>query len=103
MGLMIVTGRVRPDAVARLEEAAAKMFAAINAHQPPGVRYASCKIAGSTTFVAILELEAEDGQNPLMAIPEFAEFQQFLPTCLAEEPTLQPATVVGSYRLFGSW
>lgn len=37
---------------------------------------------------------------PLQAIPEFREFQERLPQWLAEPPTVEQLTVIGSYELF---
>ncbi|HEY7045772.1 MAG TPA: hypothetical protein VH373_01030 [Jatrophihabitantaceae bacterium] len=103
MSVMMVRTQVRPDRVADVEAAVQKTFAAIDAAQPQGVRYASTKLADGVTFVVLLELpgDADPGANPLMAIPEFAELQANLKGWLAGPPTAEPLQVVGSYRLFG--
>jgi len=53
--------------------------------------------------VVLLELAGDlgPGDNPLNAIPEFAEMQANLKEWLAGAPTAEPLQVVGSYRLFG--
>jgi hypothetical protein len=99
MSAMMVRGTVKPECVADAEAAVRTMFEAIEKAQPDGVRYASCRLADGVTFVALLEL-ANGNDNPLAAIPEFQAFQQRLPEWLAERPTPEQATVVGSYRLF---
>jgi hypothetical protein len=38
--------------------------------------------------------------NPLAALPAFVEFQENLKQWMAEPPTVEQLTVVGSYRLF---
>lgn len=100
MSVLTIQAKVREENIADAEAAARKMFAAIDAAQPQGVRYASGKLADGVTFLVLLELE-EEGQNPLVAIPEFAEFQENLKDWIAEPPVPSPMEVVGSYRLFG--
>jgi hypothetical protein len=49
--------------------------------------------------VALFELE--DGvDNPLAALPAVVEFQENLKQWMAEPPTVEQMTVVGSYRSF---
>jgi hypothetical protein len=99
MTVMMLRATVKDEHVAEVEEAATKMFAAIEAAGLDGVRYASCRAADGVTYVALLELE--DGiENPLPTIPEFRTFQAALPQWLAGPPTPEQLTVVGSYRLF---
>jgi hypothetical protein len=102
MSVLMVTARVNADNVKDVEAAAQRMFAALHKEQPPGVRYASCKLPDGVTFVALLELEQDGGTNPLFAIPEFVEFQEGLKGWMAEPPSPSRMDVVGSYRLFGS-
>jgi hypothetical protein len=49
--------------------------------------------------VILLQL-TEGTDNPLAALPEFQQFQQSLKGQLAEPPTQDQLTVVGSYGLF---
>lgn len=95
----MVQAKVKAERVADVDEAARTMFAAIERAQPTGVRYASCRLSDGVTYVALLELD--DGvENPLLALPEFRAFQDNIKQWIAEPPTPQPLTVVGSYRLF---
>jgi hypothetical protein len=96
---MMLRADVKPEDGADVEAAVAKMFAAIEQAQPEGVRYASCRLAGSSTFVILLQL-ADGIENPLPAVPEFKEFQANLPNWLAKAPAPEQLTVVGSYNLF---
>jgi hypothetical protein len=51
------------------------------------------------TFVVLLALD--DGiDNPLLAVPEFREFQENLRKWIIEPPLPDQLTVLGSYRLF---
>jgi hypothetical protein len=99
MSVTMIRAQVKDESVAEVESAAKAMFAAINEAQPPGVRYASCKLGDDATFVVLLAVE--DGiENPLLALPAVREFQQNLPRWLAQPATPEPLTVVGSYNLF---
>lgn len=99
MHVMMFRAKIRPDSVADLEAAAKTMFAAIEARQPGGVKYASTKLSDGKTYVILLALESPP-DNPLTAIPEFGAFQDGLKGWLAGQPSADPLTVIGSYNLF---
>lgn len=99
MNVMMVRGKVKAENVADVEAAAEKMFSAIEQAKPEGVHYASSRLDDGVTFVALLKLD--DGvDNPLPTLPAFVEFQEELKQWMAEPPTLENMTVVGSYNLF---
>jgi hypothetical protein len=62
-----------------------------NAH-PSG----RCSVDDGVTFVHVAQLPDDD--NPLGALPEFAEFQREILDRCVEPPAPSRATVVGSYR-----
>jgi hypothetical protein len=99
MSVMMVRAKVKPESVADVEAAATSMFAAIDAAQPQGVRYASCQLPDGETFVVLLAL-ADGTDNPLASVPAFTEFQQNLAQWIAEPPIPEQLRVVGTYRLF---
>jgi len=99
MSILMVKATIKPDKTAEMEKAGREMFAAIQAAQPQGVRYASCKLADSETYVVLLELD-DDENNPLSAVPAFRNFQDNLRSWLAGPPVIEQLTPVGSYRLF---
>lgn len=99
MSVLIVRSTVKADVVDEVDAAIERMFAAIEQAQPAGVRYASCKLSDGVTYLALLELK-EGTENPLPALPEFRDFQDMLKNWMAEPPTPDRATVIGSYRLF---
>lgn len=99
MSVTMIRATVKDEHVADAAAAARKMFAALDEARPQGVRYASCRVHDSATFVALVELE--DGvENPLPAIPAFREFQEQLPGWVAESSPPETLDVVGSYNLF---
>jgi hypothetical protein len=52
MSVRMVRAKIKADKAAELEKAAKEMFTAIEAAQPQGVRYASCKLPDGVTYVA---------------------------------------------------
>jgi hypothetical protein len=98
MSTIQIRAKIRQDAVAEVEAAAAAMFAAIHAAEPSGVRYASAKLPDGVTFLVTLHLDGD--QNPLTAIPQFNDFQAGIAGWLSEPPVVEPLQVVGSYRLY---
>lgn len=99
MSVRMVHAKIRADKTAELEQATKEMFAAIEAAQPQGVRYASCRLADGETYVILLELD-DDENNPLFTVPLFKEVQDRVKDWIAEPPVVEELTPVGSYRFF---
>ena len=99
MSVQMAEAKIKAEGVTDVQAAATKMFAAINAARPEGIRYAWCLLPDGETFVALVQVD--DGvENPIPGLPEFRELQEGLKGWLAEPPNAQPLTVIGSYRLF---
>jgi len=99
MSAHMLQAKIRRESVPGVQAAAKRMFTAIDAAQPEGIRYASCLLPDGETFVALLQLD--DGvENPLPEFPEFQEFLAGVESSRAAPTDVQPLTVVGSYRLF---
>lgn len=99
MHVMMFRATAKPEHTGDLEAAVKTMFAAISRQQPKGVKYASSRLADSTTYIILLALE-NPADNPLPAIPEFGAFQASTRDWLAEPTIPEPLTVIGSYDLF---
>jgi hypothetical protein len=99
MNVMMFTAKVKPEHVTDVEAAVRTMFAALEVHQPQGVKYASSRASDGTTFIILLALE-NPAENPLPAIPEFRTFQESMREWLAEPTVPEALSVVGSYKLF---
>ncbi|MCX4576599.1 hypothetical protein [Streptomyces sp. NBC_01571] len=96
MAVLMVRATVKPECVDELEAALRRMFTAIEAARPKGVRYASYRLADGVTYLA--ELEIADGiGNPLPEIQEFREFQAALKDWLAAPPAVEHFEVRGAY------
>jgi hypothetical protein len=99
MKVWIVRAKVKTEHVAAIEAAGQRVYAALEREQPQGIRYTTCRLPDGVTYVNLLELD--DGvDNPLLALPEGQAFQEGLKTWMAEPPTSERLTVVGSYRFF---
>lgn len=99
MSVLMAQAKIKPEGVAGVQEATKRMFAAINAAQPEGIRYASVLLPDGETFVAILQVE--DGvDNPIPGLEEFRELQERVEASRTAPNSVQPLTVIGSYRLF---
>jgi hypothetical protein len=89
MSVHMVQARIKAGKAAEMEKAARDMFAAIDAAQPQGVRYASSRLADGETHVILLALD-DDKSNPLAAVPAFLDFQENLKNWLAGPPAGAP-------------
>ena len=99
MSVNMAQAKIKAESVGDVQAAVKKMFAAIDAAQPDGIRYASCLLADGETFVAFAEVD--DGlDNPLLGLPEFRELQGVFEGSRAQPLSVQPLQVIGSYRLF---
>ena len=95
----MVRSKVKAANVTEVDAAVKRIFAALQQEQPNGIRYASCRLSDGVTYIALLEID--DGvDNPLPALPEFRAFQENLKNWMAEPPTSEQVTVIGSYRFF---
>lgn len=99
MSVVMIRSKVKAESAGDVEAAVGRMFAAIAEAAPEGVRYASCRLPDGVTYIALLALE-NGPENPLVTIPEFTKFQEDLKDWLAEPPSVEQLTPVGTYRLF---
>lgn len=99
MSVQMVEAKIKRERVTQVQAATRKMFAAVNAAQPDGIRYASFLLADGETMVALLQID-DGAENPLQGISEFRELLKDVEASRAEPATVQPLTVIGSYRLF---
>ena len=89
--------RVKREKVKEFEEAAQRLFAAVQEKPPKGMRYTMCRLSDGVTYTGLLELD--DGvDNPLPALPEGKKFLESLPNWTAEPPVRDQLTMIGVYR-----
>ena len=101
MSVMLLHQKVKDGSVEQAEAAVRDLFATLARVRPEGIRYASTRLADSSTFVALFEL-AEDSEDPRSAIPEFGHFLEQLKDWVDGPPVIEHLDVVGSYNLFGA-
>ena len=99
MRVWMVRAKVKADQIEAIEAAGQRIFEALEREQLQGIRYAVCRLPDGVTYINLLELD--DGvDNPLLDLPEGQAFQEGRKTWMAEPPTSEQLTVVGSYRFF---
>lgn len=99
MPVFVISYQVADEGVDEVAEAIEKAFAAVDAQQPEGVRYAYLRRAGGTEFVALLEV-AEGVENPLPGIAEARRLQATVAEwAVGPAPAPEPFDVLGAYRM----
>ena len=101
MGVVMVRQKVKDGSVEEAAAAARDLFATLDRVRPEGLRYASTRVADSSTFVILTEL-ADGIEDPRPAIPEFVRFLEQLRGWVDGPPVIEHLDVVGSYNLFGT-
>ena len=99
MSVLMAQAKLKADRITEVRAASQKLFGALEAAQPEGVRYAWILLPDGETFAALVQVD--DGvENPIPNFPEYRELQEVTNDALAEQASVQPLTVIGSYRLF---
>jgi len=101
MSVTIVRQKIRDENVEEAAAAARDLFATLDRVRPEGLRYASTRVTGSSTFVILTEL-ADGIEDPRPAIPGFVQFLEQLKDWVDGPPVIEHLDVVGSYNLFGA-
>jgi hypothetical protein len=97
---MMVRYTVKPEMASENEQFIARVFAELRANAPAGIRYIAFKGSDGVSFLHLVSLETQTGENPLDQSPAFAAFQAGLSERFAEQPTFTSLEEVGSYRVF---
>jgi hypothetical protein len=99
MSVTLLRQKIKDETVEEAEAAVRDLFATLDRLRPEGLRYASTRVAGSSTFVIMVEL-ADGVEDPRPGIPEFARFLEQLKDWVDGPPVIEELDVVGSYNLF---
>jgi hypothetical protein len=89
MNVLMVRSKIKEENVADAQAATEKVFQAIEQAQPAGVRYAAGWLSDGPRY-----------DNPLLALPAYAELRESLTQWYAEPSAVEQMTLVGAYRLF---
>jgi hypothetical protein len=99
MSVTMVRQNVKDGSLEEAEAAARDLFATLDQVRPEGIRYASTRVADSSTFVILVEV-ADGSEDPRPGIPEFGRFLERLKDWVDGPPVIEQLDVVGSYNLF---
>jgi hypothetical protein len=102
MKRMIVQYKVKPEKAAENQQFIKRVFEELRAKAPEGIRYITFKGNDGVSFMHLVSVETETGENPLDQSSAFQAFQAGLGERFAEQPTFTTLEEVGSYRVFDS-
>jgi len=97
----MVSYKLKADRVAENERLALAVYEALKQKQPPGLRYATFRLADGVSFIHIVSHEEADGANALTALPAFKAFAEGVKERCVEPPVRVELTEIGSYGFFG--
>ena len=99
MPVLIVRYDVAEEGLAEVATAVEAAFAAVRESAPDGIRYSYLRRAGSTEFVALLQL-ADGVENPLPGIEATRLLQATVAKWVIGDPPAPEAfEVLGDYRM----
>jgi len=98
---VVVSYRVRPEAVAEHVRLIRAVFEQLHAEQPDNVEYKVVCLADGVSFVHVVVEEDGAGSVSLADVPAFREFQADIADRCDEQPVATGATVVGAHRMLG--
>jgi len=97
----MVRYKVKADRVAENERLIGDVYAQIKREQPPGLRYATFRLADGVSFMHIASVETANGANPLTELSAFKAFTAGMQNRCEEPPAAVELHEVGSYHVFG--
>jgi hypothetical protein len=100
MKTVMVRYKVKPDRAAENESYIRKVFEQLQREGPPGLRYASFKLADGVSFVHIASHDGS-GSNPLSDLAAFKNFTATIKERCEDLPVAVELREVGAYRFFG--
>lgn len=95
---VVVSYRVRPEAVDEHVRLIEGVFAQLRAEKPDNIEYKVVRLADGVSFVHISTAESPDGSNPLTGLAAFREFGRDIAGRVATSPNPTPADVIGAYH-----
>jgi hypothetical protein len=101
MGVTMVRQKIKDGSIEEADAAVRELFATFDRVGLDGVRYASTRVADSSTYVILFELD-EGIEDPRMAIAEYPRFLEQLKGWVDGPPVIEQLDVVGSHNLFGA-
>jgi len=99
---MIIQYKVKQGLADENQQYIERVFAELRANSPAGIRYVSFRERDGLTFVHLVSVETEAGENPLEQLPAFKAFQATVRDRCEIQPVSMMLDAVGSYRVFDS-
>jgi hypothetical protein len=94
---VVVSYKVRPEAVAEHVRLIEAVFEQLRAEQPDNVEYKVVCLDDGVSFVHVSSADTPDGSNPLPELAAFKEFGRDSAARVATPPVPTPAHIIGSY------
>ena len=95
---VVVSYRVKPEAVAEHVRLIEAVFAQLHSQQPDNVEYKVVRLDDGVSFVHLSSADTPDGSNPLPDMAAFREFGRDSASRVATPPVPTAADIIGSYR-----
>src|ERR1017187_2546570 len=98
---VVVSYKVRPEAVVEHVRLIEGVFEQLRAERPGNIEYKVVRLDDGVSFVHISTADTPDGSNPLPELAAFKEFGRDVAARVATTPVPTAADIVGSYHLAG--
>jgi hypothetical protein len=95
---VVVRYRTTPETAEENQRLVKAVYAELAETAPEGFHYVTMRLADGVTFVHVASTDGDS--NVLSTLPAFQEFQRQIADRAEEPPRGEPATIVGSYRVF---
>jgi hypothetical protein len=97
---MLIKYTVKPHLSAENQRYIERVFDELRANGTAGIRYVAFKSTDGLTFIHLVSIETDTGENPLEQSPAFHAFQAGIHERCAEPPVVTVLEEVGSHRVF---
>jgi hypothetical protein len=94
---VVVSYRVKPEAVAEHVRLIEAVFDQLRAEQRTDVDYKVIRLDDDVSFVHVSTADTPDGSSPLPTMSSFQEFGRALSERVATPPEAKPGAIVGTY------
>ncbi len=96
----LVRYKVKADRAQENIDYIKSVFRALEKAAPEGFRYTSFQLEDGVSFMHLVSVETEDGENPLLAFEEFKAFTAEISERCEEPPSISSLTTLGAYKMF---
>jgi hypothetical protein len=101
MKRVVIQYKLKPEHAERNIELLHAVYDELERTQPDGLGHAVLQLADGVTFIHIAE-ETEEAAGAIFRLESFQRFEAGIKDRCEIPPAVQPASEVGSYRLFAS-